>query len=99
MRGIAISLNLFLKQLDVLGIEHESAAIIKKDLQSRDDTMVGRYKQYFLHGKSKQMKISRSGPHLSRDVKCRTSVAIPRAWVSGDVMKFLIGTYDVSPSV
>ena len=67
-RAIAISLNLFLKQLDVLGTEHESAVIIRKDLQSRDDTMVGRYKQYFLRGKSKQRKISRSGSHSSRDI-------------------------------
>ena len=93
MRGIAISLNLFLKQLDVLGIEHESAAVIRKDLQRRDDAIVGRYKQYFLRHTSKRTSISRSGPHASREVKCRTSVAIPRAWVSRDVMEFLTGMY------
>ena len=92
MRGIAISLNLFLKQLDVLGIEHESAAAIRKDLQSRNDAIVGWYKQYFLRHTSKQTKISRSGPHASHEVKCRTSVAIPRAWVPHGVMKFLTGT-------
>ena len=75
-------MNLFLKQLDVLGIEHESAAVIRKDLHSRDDTIVGRYKQYFLRGKRKQVKISKSGPDASRQVKYRTSVAIPRAWVA-----------------
>ena len=74
-------------------IEHESAAVIRKDVQSRNDAIVGRYKQYFLRHTSKQTNISRSGPHAGREVKCRTSVAIPRAWVSHDVVNFLTGTY------
>ena len=44
VKGIAIALNLFLKHLDALGIEHDSPAIIRKDLQRREDAIVGRYK-------------------------------------------------------
>ncbi len=93
VRGIAISLNLFLKLLDLVGVEHESAPVIRKDLQIREDSIVGRYKQYFLRANSKLKKISRSGPDASNQVKCRTSVAIPRDWVSSEVMKYLKGTY------
>ena len=101
VRGVAISLNLFLKQLDVLGVEHESAAVIRRDLRTRDDAMVGRYKQYFLRGRSTQTKISRSGPDARHQIKCRTSVAIPRAWLSNSVMNYLTGRfmymYNVKP--
>ena len=89
--GVAMSLNLFLKHLDGIGIEHPSADIIRKCLHRRERAVIGRYKRYFLTGKSKDRKITRSGPHSKTHVKCRTSVAIPKDWVSEHVYNFLIG--------
>ena len=91
VKGIAIALNLFLKHLDTLGIEHESPAVIRKDLQRREDAVVGRYKQYFLRANSQEKRISRSGPQASTQVKCRASVAIPAAWLSKQVLDYLNG--------
>ena len=36
VKGIAIALNLLSKHLDALGIEHDSPAIVRKDLQRRE---------------------------------------------------------------
>ena len=58
--GIAISLNLLLKQMDSIGIEHPTADVVRRRLHRHERAVVGRYKQYFLTGKSKENNQIRS---------------------------------------
>ena len=91
--GVAISLNLFLKLLDSVGVEHPAVDVVRKTLHKRDRAIVGRYKQYFLAANSTERKISRSGPLAKTNAKCRTSIAVPQEWVSENVLNFLNGNF------
>ena len=89
--GVAVSLNLFLKLLDSVGVEHPAVDVMRKTLYNRERAIVGRYKQHFLMANSTERKISRSGPPAKTNVECRTSIAIPQEWVSDNVLNFLNG--------
>ena len=92
IRGMAVSLQLFLKLLDLMEISHPPEAIIRAELQERNNAIVSRYKQYFLRSNEKLSRICRTGGRAITTI-CRVAVGIAKSGVPAKVLHFLGDKY------